>query len=185
MDNIPKRVFSYYAKWTYFIAEHASSRYGIQVSGSDITVQHLVEYFAQRGSKGNLGKKLSAVHCAYISRAKLGKKLTNTHCANICKAKSGKKLTAEHCANISKAKLGKNLPAACCAKLDATFYNNVDKLKFYLEMHGHFNIARADNGPLHSFSYQVRQARSKEGEYHGKYWKYFLEKFHIEALDAI
>jgi hypothetical protein len=57
--------------------------------------------------------------------------------------------------------------------------------KFYQETHNHFIIARADNGPLHSFSYQVRGARTKEGEYHGKNWKYFLDKSCIEALDKI
>ncbi len=84
MDDVPASEFSYYMKWGYFIAECASSRYGIQSSGSDITVQHLAEYYAHRGGKGNLGKEKTAVHCVIISKAHKGQK-------------KGKR-SAEHCA---------------------------------------------------------------------------------------
>jgi hypothetical protein len=94
--DVPASVFSYYTKWSDFIVEHASIRYGIRFSVSDITVQHLVEYFAHRGGKGNLGKKrkkCSDETCAKISKAKKGVK--------------GKKHSANHRAKISKEMKGK------------------------------------------------------------------------------
>ena len=79
IDQIPKSVFSYYTKWSDYIAKEASCRCGFQISVSDITVQHLTVYFASRGGKGNLGKKRSAATCARISEGNLGKKLSAEH----------------------------------------------------------------------------------------------------------
>jgi hypothetical protein len=87
-DEIPKTVFSYFTKWSDFIAKDASSRCGIQISGSDITIQHLTVYFAHRGGKGNLGKKRSADHRAKMNQAM-------DHRAKMRKAKVGKKRSAE------------------------------------------------------------------------------------------
>ena len=87
-DEIPKTVFSYFTKWSDFIAKDASSRCGIQISASDITIQHLTVYFAHRGGKGNLGKKRSDDH-----RAKMNKAMD--HRAKMSKAKVGKKRSAE------------------------------------------------------------------------------------------
>ena len=53
IDEIPKSLFSYYTKWSDYIAKDASCRCGFQISVSDITVQHLTAYFASRGGKGN------------------------------------------------------------------------------------------------------------------------------------
>ena len=61
-DQIPKSVFSYYTKWSDYIAKDASCRCGFQISLSDITVQHLTVYFASRGGKGNLGKKMHSLY---------------------------------------------------------------------------------------------------------------------------
>ena len=112
-DEIPKSVYSYFTNWSENIAKDASCRCGFQISVSDITVQHLTVYFAHRGGKGNLGKKLSAEH-----RAKLtGKKRSAEHCAKISEALTGKKLSAEHCAKISELKKGKKLSAEHRAKI--------------------------------------------------------------------
>ena len=46
IDEVPKSVFSYYMKWSDFIVQYASINYRSQFSFSDITVQHLAEYFA-------------------------------------------------------------------------------------------------------------------------------------------
>jgi len=75
-------------------------RYHTQYSFSDITVQHLTEYFAHRGGKGNLGKKRSAVTRAKISEAKKGTKHSAATRAKISEAEKGKKCSAEHCAKI-------------------------------------------------------------------------------------
>ena len=83
-DKIPKSVISYFTKWSDFIAKDASSRCGIQISGSDITIQHLTVYFAHRGGKGNLGNKCSADHRAKMDQAM-------NHRAKMSKAKVGKK----------------------------------------------------------------------------------------------
>jgi hypothetical protein len=53
IDEIPKSVFSYYTKWSDFIAKDASCRCSIQICGSDITIQHLMVFFSHRGGKGN------------------------------------------------------------------------------------------------------------------------------------
>jgi hypothetical protein len=82
IDEIPKSVVSYYTKWSDFIAKDASCRCGIQISFSDVTVQHLTVYFAHRGGKAKLGKKR--------------KKFTADHCAKISEALKGKKHSAEH-----------------------------------------------------------------------------------------
>jgi len=50
-DAIPKSVFSYFTKWSDFIAKDASSCCGFQISGSDITIQHLTVYFAHRAKR--------------------------------------------------------------------------------------------------------------------------------------
>ena len=81
-DEIPKNVFSYFTKWSDFIAKDASCRCGFQISVSDITIQHLTVYFAHRGGKAKLGKKQkkrSAEHCAKISEALKGKKRSAKH----------------------------------------------------------------------------------------------------------
>jgi hypothetical protein len=79
IDQIPKSVFSYYTKWSDFIAKDASCRCGFQISVSDITIQHLTVYFASRGGTGNLGKKRTATTGAKISKAKKGNKPTAKH----------------------------------------------------------------------------------------------------------
>jgi hypothetical protein len=81
-DEIPKNVFSYFTKWSDFIAKDASCRCSFQISVSDITIQHLTVYFAHRGGKAKLGKKQkkrSAEHCAKISEALKGKKRSAKH----------------------------------------------------------------------------------------------------------
>ena len=84
IDQIPKSVFNYYTKWSDFIAKDARFRCGFQISGSDITIQHLTVYFAHRGGKGNLGNKCSADHRAKMNQAM-------NHRAKMSKAKVGKK----------------------------------------------------------------------------------------------
>ena len=82
IDEIPKSVFSYYTKWSEFIAKDASCRCSFQISVSDITIQHLTVYFAHRGGKAKLGKKQkkrSAEHCAKFSEALKGKKHSAKH----------------------------------------------------------------------------------------------------------
>jgi hypothetical protein len=116
IDEIPKSVFSYYTKWSDYIAQDASCRCGFQISVSDITVQHLTVYFASRGGKGNLGKKRSAAACARISEGKKGKKRSAAACARISEGKKGKKHSAKHCARISEALQSKKLSAEHCAK---------------------------------------------------------------------
>ncbi len=127
-DEIPKSVFSYYTKWSDFIVRYASIRYCFQFSFSDITVQHLAEYFAHRGGRGNLGKKRyaetrakmtgkehSAETRAKISKANLGKKRTADHRAKTSKANLGKKRTAESCVKMSMAVMCKKHTAERCA----------------------------------------------------------------------
>jgi hypothetical protein len=70
VDNVPMAFYSYYSKWSDSITKYASSHYGFQFSGSDITVQHFVEYDAHRGGKANLGVKHTGEHCASLSKAK-------------------------------------------------------------------------------------------------------------------
>jgi hypothetical protein len=112
IDQIPKSVFSYYTKWSDYIAKDASCCCGFQISVSDITIQHLTVYFASRGGKGNLGKKRkkrkkhSAERCARIGEALKGKKRKKhsaERCARISEALKGKKRSAERCARISDA----------------------------------------------------------------------------------
>jgi hypothetical protein len=109
-DKIPKSVFNYYTKWSDFIAKDASCRCGFQISVSDITIQNLTEYFAHRGGKGNLGKKLSPEHRAKISEARTGKKRSATTRAKISEARTGKKHSAVTRAKISEARTGKKRP---------------------------------------------------------------------------
>jgi hypothetical protein len=116
-DEIPKSVYSYFRNWSENIAQDASCRCSFQISVSDITVQHLMVYFASRGGKGNLGKKRSAEHCARISEGKKDKKLSAEHCARISKGNSGNKLSAEHCARIGEGKKGKKRSAKTCARI--------------------------------------------------------------------
>ena len=108
-DQIPKRVFSYYTKWSDFIARDASGCCGFQISVSDITIQHLTKYFAHRGGKGNLGKKHSTATRAKISEAMMGKKHSAATRAKISEAMMGKKLSATTRAKISEAKMGKKM----------------------------------------------------------------------------
>jgi len=110
IDQIPKSVFNYYTKWSDFIAKDASCRCGFQISGNDITIQHLTVYFAHRGGKAKLGKKQkkrSTEHCAKISEALKGKKHSTERCAKIREAMTGKEHSTEHCAKISEALKGK------------------------------------------------------------------------------
>ena len=89
IDKIPKSVVSYYTKWSDFITKDASCRCGIQISFSDVTVQHLTVYFAHRGGKGNLGKKRKkfiADHRAKISKGNLGKEKSADHRVKMSKA---------------------------------------------------------------------------------------------------
>ena len=90
IDQIPKSVFSYYTKWSDYIAKDASCRCGFQISVSDITIQHLTVYFASRGGTGNLGKEKTADHRAKISEAMTGKKHSPGTCAKISEAMTGK-----------------------------------------------------------------------------------------------
>jgi hypothetical protein len=144
----------------------------------------LVEYYAHRGGTAKLGVKPTAAHCVSISKAisgvkhtaaycaslskakvgmKSGLKLTTTHCARISKAKLGEKHTAAHCASMSKARLGVTVEysAANRAKEDEKFYDNVNKMKWYQQVHGH---TLGDNGPLHISSFNVRKTRSLDGK---------------------
>jgi hypothetical protein len=107
IDQIPKSVFSYYTKWSDFIAKDASCRCGFQISVSDITIQHLMVYFASRGGTGNLGKKRSAATRAKMSKAKKGKKHSTEHRAKISEALKGTKRSAATRAKMSKVKKGK------------------------------------------------------------------------------
>jgi hypothetical protein len=95
VDNVPTIVLSYCSKWSDSIVKYASSCHGIQFSGSDITVGHLAEYYANSGGNGNLGKEKTAAHCANNSKAHKGQKR--------------KELTSEHCAIISKGIKGMNV----------------------------------------------------------------------------
>ncbi len=81
------------------------ARYNIQVSCSNLTVQHLAEYFAHRGGKagkGNLGKVFTAETCAKLSFVMTGRKHTAETIAKISKTKMGRKHTAEPIAKMSK-----------------------------------------------------------------------------------
>ena len=71
VDDVPEYVFSYYTKWIDSIAKYARSCHGFQISGSDITIRHLVECYAHRGGKANLGVKKTPAHCASMSKARL------------------------------------------------------------------------------------------------------------------
>jgi hypothetical protein len=117
IDEIPKSVFRYYTKWSDYIAKDASCRCGFQIRVSDITVQHLMVYFASRGGKGNLGKKRSAATCARISEGNLGKKRSAATCARISEGNLGKKRSAATCARISEGKKGKKHSAEHCARI--------------------------------------------------------------------
>jgi hypothetical protein len=117
IDKILKSVFSYFTKWSYFIAIDACCRCGFQISVSDITVQHLTVYFAHRGGKGNLGKKHSAEHRAKISEAMTGKKHSAEHCAKISEAMTGRKPSAATRAKMSEASIGRKRSAATRAKI--------------------------------------------------------------------
>ena len=90
INQIPERVYSYFTKWSDYIAKDASCRCGFQISVSDITVQHLTVYFAHRGGKGNLGKKHSAAALAKM----MGKKRSAATRAKISEAMTGKKHSA-------------------------------------------------------------------------------------------
>jgi hypothetical protein len=119
-DQIPKSVFSYYTKWSDYIAQDASCRCGFQISVSDITVQHLTVYFASRGGKGNLGKKgkkHSAATRAKMSKTRMGKKRSAATRARISEGLKGKKRSAATCARISEGKKGKKCSAATCARI--------------------------------------------------------------------
>jgi hypothetical protein len=96
IDTIPKIVFNYYTKWSDYIVQYASIRYDIQFSFSDITVQHLVEYFAHTDGKGNLGKKHSDEHRANISESMTGKKHLDEHRAKLSEAMTGRKRSTAH-----------------------------------------------------------------------------------------
>jgi len=119
-DEIPKNVFSYFTKWSDFIAKDASCRCSFQISVSDITIQHLTVYFAHRGGKAKLGKKQkkrSAEHCAKISEALKGKNHSTKHFAKFSEAMTGKKHSTEHCAKINEAMTGKKHSTEHCAKI--------------------------------------------------------------------
>jgi hypothetical protein len=85
VDDAPMTFYSYYSKWSDSITKYASSHYGFQFSGGDISVQHFVEYYAHRGGKGNLGMKKTAEHLANMRKPK-----TAAHCASMSKAKDGR-----------------------------------------------------------------------------------------------
>ena len=132
IDEVPKSVFSYYMKWSDFIVQYASINYRSQFSFSDITVQHLAEYFAHhRGGKGNLGKENTADHRAKISEAMTGKdhsaetraamtgkEKSTDHRAKISKAMTVKKKSADHRAKISEAMTGKERSAETRAAME-------------------------------------------------------------------
>ncbi len=126
IDEIPKSVFSYYTKWRDFIARDASRRCGFQIIVSDITVQHLMVFFAHRCGKGNLGKKgkkHSAVTRAKMSETEMGKKHSAATRAKISETKmgkKGKKHSAATRAKISETKMGKKHSTATRAKISET-----------------------------------------------------------------
>jgi hypothetical protein len=107
IDQIPKSVFNYYTKWSDFIAKDASSRCGIQVSGSDITIQHLTVYFASRGGKGSLGRKHSGDTRAKMSETRTGKKHSLDTRAKMSETRMGKKHSDDTRAKMSKTMTGK------------------------------------------------------------------------------
>ncbi len=121
--NVPPRVLSYCKNWGYFIAGYASDRYKMQVSCSDLTVQHLLEYFSHKGGKGKLGKVLTAE----VRAAMTGRKRTAETCAKISEANTGKIFTAETCAKISEALTGRKLTAKTRAKISETMRNKKRK----------------------------------------------------------
>ena len=116
-DEIPEGVYSYFTNWSENIAKDASCRCGFQIIVSDITVQHLMVFFAHRGGKGNLGKKHSAASPAKMSEAKMGKKRPAASRAKMSQAKMGKKHSAASRAKISEAMMGKKHSAASRAKM--------------------------------------------------------------------
>jgi hypothetical protein len=130
IDQIPKSVFSYYTKWSDYIAQDASCRCGFQISFSDITVQHLTVYFASRGGKGNLGKKgkkHSAATRAKMSELRMGKKCSAATRAKIGKGnlgKKGKKHSAATRAKMSELRMGKKQSTATRAKISETKRKN-------------------------------------------------------------
>ena len=116
-DEIPKNVFSYFTKWSDFIAKDASCRCSFQISVSDITIQHLTVYFASRGGTGNLGKEKTADHRAKISEAMMSKENSADHRAKISEGMMGTENSAATRAKISKAMTGKKHSARTCAKI--------------------------------------------------------------------
>ena len=81
IDKIPKSVFSYFTKWSDFIAKDASCRCGIQISGSDITIQLLTVYFSHREHPAETRAKMTGKeHPAKtrVSKAMKGKKRNKT-----------------------------------------------------------------------------------------------------------
>jgi hypothetical protein len=60
----------------------------------------LAVFFAHRGGKGNLGKKLSTATRAKISETLKGTKHSAATRAKFSERKKGKKLSVKHCAKI-------------------------------------------------------------------------------------
>ena len=111
-------------KWSDFIVQYASINYRSQFSFSDITVQHLAEYFAHhRGGKGNLGKENTADHRAKISEAMTGKERS----AETRAAMEGRKHSAETRAKISEARKGSKKRKACLEQRQIHTYHHLKK----------------------------------------------------------
>ncbi len=127
--NVPPSVLSYCKNWGYFIAGYASDRYKMQVSCSDLTVQHLAEYFSHRGGKGNLGKVLTAEVRAKISEAMMGKRKNHTaeSIAKISEAMTGRKHSDKTIAKMREAKTGVKRTAETRAKISETMSNKKRK----------------------------------------------------------
>ena len=93
-DSVPPSVLSYYHNWKDDIAKYVS-RNGNKVDADDITIQHLLRFVSHRGGLTRKGKKLSAEHCANLSKAAMGRKHSEASKSKMSKAKKGA------CANMS------------------------------------------------------------------------------------
>ena len=93
-DEIPKSVFSYFTKWSDFIAKDASCLCDIQISGSDITIQHLTVYFSHREHPAETRAKMTGKEHPTKTRAKISKAM---------KGKKRKKHSTETRAKMIKA----------------------------------------------------------------------------------
>ena len=152
-----RQVYSLTTKWSYFIAKYASDRYKIQLSCSDITVQHsLVEYFAHRGGKGNSGKLLSAETIAKLSMAMTGKKHTNESRVKMSKAQTGKKHTNKSRPKMSEAQTGKK------RTLETGSKNSTARMGKKHTNEARAKISEAQTGKKHTDKARAKMRRTRQ-----------------------